>query len=188
MPDNLYIGAIIILLATSFYCITSLLRYKTRFNTQTAKLVQLYLDKQFITRIFRMLAISKNDKSSFVEIITNIKEYFQLDDIIFYKLLTKQDVEISPGVFKRNIITQYVSDHKTKIMELLEFRKMVIEKFKIGALDAMIYIVALEDNNPETLILFTQYSNDELDSSDLETLSNSIRVILSVLNKKKNNN
>ena len=186
MSDSLCIGTIVISLLMCVYCTASLYKYKSKLNTHTAKLVQLYLDKQFITRILRMLAYSKDDNQSFFEITSSIKEYFQLDDILFYNLSTKPQIDVSPGVFKRNVITQYVYDHQKEIINSLEFKKMIIEEINIGELEAMLYIIALDDDQPNTIILFVQYDNNKLDSSDLETLSSAIKVVLSVMNKKKN--
>lgn len=186
MSGSLCIGAIITSLLMCAYCAASIYKYKSKLNTHTAKLVQLYLDKQFITRILRMLAYSKDDNQSFFEITSNIKEYFQLDDILFHNLSTKPQIDVSPGVFKRNIITQYVNDHQKEIIKSLEFKKMIIEKINISELEATLYIIALDDDQPNMIILFVQYDNNKLDASDLETLSNAIKVVLSVMNKKRN--
>ncbi len=167
------------------YCFVCLLQYKSKLNIQTTKLVQLYLDKQFITRIFRMLAGSKDDSQSFFEIIANIKEYFQLDDIMFFNASTKPKIDVSPGVFKRNIITGHVKQNLKQIVKSLELKKMAIEEIDIEKLETILYIVALEDDAPDTLVIFVRYGNDKLDSSDLETLSNSIKLILSVMEKKQ---
>jgi hypothetical protein len=63
---------------------------------------------------------------------------------------------------------------------------MIIEKINISELEATLYIIALDDDQPNMIILFVQYDNNKLDASDLETLSNAIKVVLSVMNKKRN--
>lgn len=167
------------------YCVYVLNQSKVKLNIQTAKLVQLYLDKQFITRIFRMLARSKDEGQAFFDIMLNIKEYFQLDDIIFYNPISGSKIDALPGVYKRNIIIQYIDKRQEEVYRLLKKKKVVIENMDTDRISCMLYIVALEDDAPEKLVIFVQYGQDELNSSDLETLSYSISVVLSTMDKKR---
>lgn len=159
-------------------------RSKAKFNIQTAKLVQLYLEKQFITRIFRMLARSKNEGQAFFDIVLNIKEYFQLDDIIFYNPLLEFKIDALPGVYKRNVIIQYIDQHKEEIFQLLKRKKVVIEKMETEKLSSILYIITLQDDRLDKLVIFVQHGQDELNASDLETLSHSISVVLASMDKK----
>lgn len=187
MYANLYIAsAAIILLGICIYLLISLSKKKAKLTNQTAKLVQLYLDKQFITKILRMLVYSNDNNEMFTQILKNIKEYFELDDVIFYNLSDKPGIELSPKVFGSNNITQYVNDNQQEIVQSLEFNKVFIKKVTIQNRDLILYIVGLEDESPNTLVLFIQYSRysrEELNSHDLDTLSNAIRVVLSDISK-----
>lgn len=185
MADSVLWCLGVLLSCALVYCIYALDQLKVKLNLQTAKLVQLYLDKQFITRIFRMLARSKNEGQAFFDIMSNIKEYFQLDDIIFYNSAFGVKVDVLPGVYKRNMIVQYVDQHQSEILKLLKSKKVVIEKMETDRISSTLYIVALEDDKFDKLVIFVQYGEDGLNISDLETLSCSISVILATIDKKR---
>ncbi len=132
-----------------------------------------------------MLAKSKDEGQAFFDIMLNIKEYFQLDDIIFYNPVSGSKIEALPGVYVRNIIVQYIDKHQEEIFKTLKRKKVIIKNMETDRVTSTLYIIALEDDKSDKLVVFVQYGHDELNASDLETLSCSISVVLATMDKKR---
>ncbi len=181
MYSNLNIMGVVIILIICIYGVCSLVRHRAKVNKQSSLLIQLYLDKQFITRVFRIVSSHVNKEEASLKIISNIKEYFALDDVIFYDLAVKQGMEKSPREFESNNITQYVNEHREEILQSLEFNKVVSKKIIIKNIYVMLYIIRLEHDRSNKLVLFVQHSSQKLNCNDLETLSNAISAALSAI-------
>jgi len=94
--------------------------YKSELEQQNAKLLQVYLDKKFISKLISsVVEANVAAKDILSDLVYEIKEYFHFTDIIIYS-----DGEISydpaPGVYIKNIVTKYLKDHEGDIKSKIE--------------------------------------------------------------------
>ena len=168
------------------YCIFLINQYKTRYDHQSSKLIQTYLNKEFVTRVLNiMVSSTESRKDKIIMLISKIKDYFDLDEIVFYN--TEDYInDIHHGTFYRNIIRQYIDENICSISEALSTNSIDIRKMKYDKIHFMLYIIPIENNSKMKCIVFVQNNQDSiLNSRDIDTLSKPIRIILSAIFAKK---
>lgn len=187
MNYTIYLSSICFILVVGLvYSILLINQYKQKYDHQSSKLIQTYLNKEFITRVLNIIMNDSTSHSDKILIImAKIKEYFDLDEIILYNQNSHTEINYS-GTFVSNIIRDYIEQNIRSISDSLKNKCIDIRTMNNENTNFSLYIIPIEDNSKVTFVVFAQSNKGgSLNSGDLETLSNPIRIILSAIFSKK---
>ncbi|MBP7190135.1 MAG: hypothetical protein KA998_02690 [Rickettsiaceae bacterium] len=182
-----WISIFVILSSILLYSIVLTINYRNKNRKQNARLIQLYLNKQFV---MRLLKISSEKvpvyEDKILDVISDIKEYFQFEDVILYKEdLGREEESPEPGIYRQNLISKYVTDRIEYIEENIDIRGFDIQKIDSEKLKCIIYIIPAENVENIKYIIFSHSFEDKLNTDDIDVLCNPIRIILSGLLSRK---
>lgn len=186
MHYTLYLSSICFILFLALLYLAFLInQYKHKYDQQSLKLIQTHLNKEFVNRVLDIILnndISNEDKM--LILTSKIKEYFDLDEIIFYH----QDNLMNEGdnsTFYGSIIRSYVDDNVNLISNALKTKLLDVRTMEHDNIYFILYIIPIEDNVKVKFIIFAQRNRDQLlNSRDREVLSNPIKNILSAIFRK----
>ncbi len=183
MDYAIYLSSIcFILLLGLLYSVLLLNQYKQKYDRQSSKLIQTYLNKEFITRILNIILndyTSNEDKISIL--ISKIKEYFDLDEVVLYHPDTPMN-QRGNITFHSSIIRSYIDSNISVISNALKTKRIDVRTIQHENIYFILYIIPIESNVKVKFVIFAQSNRDgPLNSSDLEILSNPIRIILSAI-------
>lgn len=167
------------------YSVLLLSQYKQRYDKQSSKLIQTYLNKEFITRVLNIILsddTSNDDKISIL--VAKIKEYFDLDEVIFYNP-DESPIKRGHATLYRATVRAYMDVNDSVISSALKTKYIDVRTMQSENISFVLYIIPIENNARVKFVIFTQSNRDGiLNSCDLEMLSNPIRIILSAMFRK----
>lgn len=187
MNHFVLIFSITTLVSVLIYFVVLACSYRNKYKQQSARMIQLYLNKQFLGRLLR-IAAAKNDvyEDKILDIMSDIKEYFQLDDILLYKSRVDRGSELPmPGVYKQSLITQYVDANIEGIEHSIKMSGISVKEIDEKKLQAILYIVPAHFVDGIKYIIFVHSAEGQLNMNDIEILCNPIRIILSGMLSRK---
>lgn len=160
------------------YLIILVRECKVKLSTQNVQLIQLYLDKKFIDKLLNAVVdVNKGAENVIERMLSDIKEYFHLDDIVIYNP-TKIVHEPVPGIYLRTVIAEHIKDNKKEIFEALSSNSIIFEKIENDRIRCAVYIIALPVADKQEVIAFVHNPDAPLERHEIDTLAKSIRGVL----------
>lgn len=152
--------------------IKSFLDCKKSIKDKNFRLIQFYLDKQFINKLSYDVLIFNKSRHHYLEIADNIKEHFQLYDLL---LLTDDSVANNSYSFNfKPQIEQFLEKFKQQQIQLEE--GIYIENLETEGSDYILYFYY--KFYASNLVVCIQKDLYQLEKEDLETLKTSINLLV----------
>ena len=175
-----YIDLIVLcLVCTTIVLVFKLQLYKAQLHRQNVQLISLHLDTKFIANILKKINqrdVSVSDIRQ--DIIDQVKEYFQLDDIMLYNEDSTY-VDIARNVYIRSTISKYIANNLEEITQALSTSKSIIKHIIIHERTVVLYITSAYYTKPLSLMIFIQYGKEHLASHEINTLCGTVVHLLS---------
>lgn len=151
---------------------------KIKLSMQNVQLIQLYLDKKFIDKLLNIVTeANKRADDALEDILSDIKEYFHLDDIVIYNP-NKATHDPTPGVYLRNIVAEYIKNNQNAIFEAFAESNIVVENIENERIRCALYMLLLPVANKQQVVAFVHNPDAPLERYEIDTLAKSIRGIL----------
>lgn len=184
MDYLLYISIVVFACFTTYYLFL-FLKYKSKNQLQAAKIVQLYLDKQFIGRILSTIFDSnKSEEEKIVRIFDDIKEYYDFEDIILYNMQDRLHSPF-PESYNKGIIIKYINQNLKEILSDIKYSKFIIKPFIDNKHKYTLYILSLSEVKDGEFAIFVHNGDYNLNTLDIDTFRHSIQIILSGILSRK---
>lgn len=171
-----------LILVFIFSCAVTLVLYyyKRRYELQTSKMIQLYLNSKFVSRMLILASEhGRTYQSKILSVISDIKEYFQLEEIVLYCHQEKKSPISQHTTSKQDLVTKYIDKNIEGVSVILKNQGIYVERIDSVDLKSMIYIFEADGAKNIDYIVFVHDPDDKLSTFDIETLRYPVRIILS---------
>ncbi len=166
MTSNSLILALLAL--ALIYLVYLIYCYISQTKCQNLKLVQFYLDRKFITKL---ISIMLNEKESHQMILHDVKEYFQLKDVIIYPLKDKQQ---NQDVTELEVLN-YLDKNITSIKKGLFGKEFIVKEISD---EIEIYLAQL--NNTQSIAVFIKSKHNGLNKYEVDMLISAATPIIAM--------
>ncbi len=152
--------------------IKSFLSYQSTIKEKNFRLIQFYLDKQFINKLSLDLLSFNRSRHNYLEIADNIKEHFQLHDLL---ILADDNLSNSPYMFNfKPQVEQFVGKVTQQQIQLED--NIYIKNLESSGSDYILYFYY--KFHASHLVVCIQKDLYQLSKEDLETLKTSINLLV----------
>jgi hypothetical protein len=145
-----YASTIILLLVLLIVVSIVHIYWAKKLNKQNLQLIKLYLELKFLHKNLIQSASIKNSKEVCAKLISSIREYYNLEEIIVIDLL-KKEPELT--VLKENIYN-FVQENALHVKSRMKNKSFLTQYFKVKEREYMLYIFKLNvaDTNCSSFI------------------------------------
>lgn len=165
-----------------FFILIKIRKWRETQNSQIVKLLKLYTDVKLMTKLLGSLKNSVGDtKASFITIMTDIKNYFLLENIMLYQIGSLNHEYYSLNNHEKELVYIYLKENEEEIATKLKTGSLVIQKVRDGRLKCILYIMILSCGAQQQLIAFVGSSDLILESDELDLLGGAIKSILELV-------
>lgn len=159
-----------------FFLITVIYKYKKQLSKKDIQLIQFYLDTKFLYKNL-VKSISVSHTSEFcTELIDNIKEYYNLEDIIIIDTIKMISGENNTAL--RSDIIKYIQANFNKITSNIHEHDLTLFNYRMGNKTYEIYVsrIVCEDEG-DGLIICVEHSPTLLTKQEKTSLETSINLL-----------
>jgi len=173
----------IAIICITIYAALRLQSYRNTLHKQNIQLIHLYLDKKFMTKLLILISSNNSNSGNTVHdsILSNIQEYFQLDDIIVCDKTSCSIMDSTcrmyrDDVYKKNMVTKSVEDYIRAVHQSLEDSQITCTTLRNEDGCMILYILPIASR--DHTMIFIQYGNDvSLRKYEIDTLKDLIMSI-----------
>lgn len=158
---------VVLFIVAMVYLVGAVCKYHYRVSKQNMRIMQLYLDQEFIAKL---LSIANSTSSSNISALaTSIYEYYQLNNIIFY------DTSKHEPLYQHVKNSRFVSFIRNSEVEMLR----APNGFYIDNNDKRMYIFAPGKNSESKVVaILVKNIGENLDKQDIKTIESVINKII----------
>ncbi|MBP7190461.1 MAG: hypothetical protein KA998_04400 [Rickettsiaceae bacterium] len=111
--------------------------------------------------------------------MSDIKEYFQLEDIVLYRAKKNDIINLESGAYRQNLISKYLGENMRDINYNLKNSTIVRRTINSEQLKSIIYVTKSLFLEGVDYIAFVHSLEEPLNKSDMEILGGPVKLILS---------
>ena len=176
---------ILLLLAILVYLVKLVFTYKSQIHKQHLKLIEYHLDKQLITKLVEN--VIESDTNSLGEIVTLIKNYYQLEDLLFYDIASDAFINLPDASNSINLVKAYIQKNRHAILEKAKKCQLIIRKLNNNACNLYILHSNYHQKlNNDMLVIFVKDKLISLEKHELSMMKTVINDILALLLRRTN--
>lgn len=149
-------------------------RGKKLLEDKNLRLIQLYLDTKFISKIISDSLNISNPKEFCESVTSDIILYYNLEDII----ITSSEIvtKINSNSLRRDVI-KFIKEHSEQIENLLRNKNFVKVKLESNSRKLQLYISAAKEVISQGLIVCIENSPVLLSDNELSSMENCINLM-----------
>lgn len=149
-----------------------LLRLNKEINEKNMRLIQFYLDRRFVSKCIVNILVSLDLKQCYLNLIKDIKDYFQLDDFI----VLKGNSDTFNSLFFNEEIKEFLQDEKLDAK--LECFHISSKSIITSKGEYRLYIYHYSPENPNNKIICIKKEPYHLNDNAISTLQNLMNLLI----------
>jgi len=158
--------------------VIKLLQAKKELDDKNIRLIQFYLDKKFISKSLMNIMDSDNIKQCHVDMVEDIKDYFQLDDIV----ILKNDDAISNAFFLNEPIKELLLEKEANDNINVQYSHIIYESIITNKGQYTLYLYSYLAKNPKNIIICVKKESCNLNNDEISTLKDLLNLSIISIN------